>query len=141
MMTENNTNNLKFSGKAGELMIHDSDVVAKKLRMLIDGACNGLGAKKAAQKYGYTRQSYYHILADYNIYGTDALKDKKRGPKGKSVRTEVVINQIIRNRFLDPEASCEVIAQKLNQTGFGVSKRSVERTITEYGLQKKSSTG
>ena len=30
-----------------------------------------------------------------------------------------------------------VIAQKLNQMGHKVSKRSVERTITEYGLQKK----
>ena len=139
-MANNNTNNLKFLGKAGELIIHDNDVVAKKLRMLIDGTCNGLGAEKAAQKYGYTRQSYYQILAGYNKYGTEALKEKKRGPKGKSVRTETVINQIIRHRFLDPEASCEVIAQKLNQTGFRVSKRSVERTITEYGLQKKSST-
>jgi arginine repressor len=31
-----------------------------------------------------------------------------------------------------------VIAQKLNQTGFKISQRSVERTITEYGIQKKT---
>lgn len=48
-----------------------------------------------------------------------------------------MVSQIIRLRFLDPKASAEVIAQKLRQTGVKVSVRSVERTITEYGLQKK----
>ena len=63
--------------------------------------------------------------------------DKKRGPDKQTVRTRETINQIIRLRFLDPLASADVIAQKLKQTGYKVSKRSVERTITEYGLQKK----
>jgi arginine repressor len=49
-----------------------------------------------------------------------------------------VVTQIIRHRFLDPEASSDVIAQKLRQTGIKVSQRTVERTITEYGLQKKT---
>jgi hypothetical protein len=30
-----------------------------------------------------------------------------------------------------------VIAQKMKQSGHDVSQRSVERTINEYGLQKK----
>jgi hypothetical protein len=54
------------------------------------------------------------------------------------VRTPNVVTQIIRHRFLDPDAGAEVIAQKMRQTGVGVSRRSVERTITEYGLQKKT---
>jgi hypothetical protein len=48
------------------------------------------------------------------------------------------VRQVIRHRFLDPEASTEVIAQKLCQTGFVISIRSVARVIAEYGLQKKT---
>jgi hypothetical protein len=43
---------------------------------------------------------------------------------------------VIRCRFLDPEASAEVIAQKLRQAGISLSTRSVERVIADYGLQK-----
>ena len=41
-------------------------------------------------------------------------------------------------RFLDPQASTAVIAQKLRQTGLPISNRSVERVIAEFGLQKKT---
>jgi hypothetical protein len=52
-------------------------------------------------------------------------------------RTDEVVRQVIRHRFLDPEISPEVIAQKLGQTGYSISTRSVERTIADFGLQKK----
>ena len=39
--------------------------------------------------------------------------------------------------FLDPEASPEVITQRLQQTHFRISLRSVHRIIADYGLQKK----
>jgi hypothetical protein len=48
------------------------------------------------------------------------------------------VRQIIRYRFLDPQMSLEVIAQKLNQNGCPIAIRSVERVISEYGLQKKT---
>ena len=38
--------------------------------------------------------------------------------------------------LLDPNASADVIAQKLRQTGFVISKRSVERVIADYALGK-----
>ena len=63
--------------------------------------------------------------------------NKARGPKKKYRRTDELQRQVIRHRFLDPDASAEVIAQKLRQTGFVISTRSVERVIAEYGLQKK----
>jgi hypothetical protein len=49
-----------------------------------------------------------------------------------------VVRQVIRHRFLDPEASAEVIAQKLCQSGWEISIRSVQRVIEEFGLQKKT---
>jgi hypothetical protein len=49
-----------------------------------------------------------------------------------------LIRQVIRHRFLDPDASADVIAQKLRQAGFVVSTRTVERVIATFGLQKKT---
>ena len=60
-----------------------------------------------------------------------------RGPKHNYRRTDELVRQVIRHRFLDPEASADVIAQKLRQTGLPISTRSVERVIADYGLQKK----
>jgi len=49
-----------------------------------------------------------------------------------------VVRQVIRHRFLDADASAQVIGQKLRQAGWVVSTRSVERVIADYGLQKKT---
>jgi len=62
----------------------------------------------------------------------------KRGPKTHYRRTAEVVRQVIRHRFLDADASPEVIAQKLCQSGWEISIRSVQRVIEEYGLQKKT---
>jgi hypothetical protein len=67
-----------------------------------------------------------------------ALKDRKRGPRTNYRRTQDVECQIIRYRFLHPEASAEVIAQKLRQMGHEISVRSVQRSIAKFGLQKKT---
>lgn len=129
---------LSISGLKGKDFIIDcNDALAVKMAMLIEGHCT-IGVHAACQKYGYTEQRYYQLKKNFQQQGSGALIDKKRGSDKKPVRTEVVINQIIRLRFLDPLASCDVLVQKLKQLGYDVSKRSVERTITEYGLKKNS---
>ncbi|HYH13957.1 MAG TPA: helix-turn-helix domain-containing protein [Flavisolibacter sp.] len=120
------------------LNVKQDDDLSTKMLMLVEGVY-GVGVKHSINKYGYTEQRYYQLLKDFQKFGSTALLNQKRGPKHKSRRTEEVIQQIIRHRFLDPEASAAVIAQKLNQTGMAVSRRSVERTIEQYGLQKKTS--
>ena len=59
-------------------------------------------------------------------------------PRTNYRRTEEMVRQIIRHRFLDPDASAEVIAQKLQQAHHLISIRSVERVISDFGLQKKT---
>lgn len=125
-------------GEHGTLSVIEGDEVTRKLAMLLEGECEGLGRSKAAQKYGYTRQRYAQLLSAYEVQGAAALSSKQRGPKGNYRRTDELVRQVIRHRFLDPEASVEVIAQKLRQTGFSISIRSVERVIADYGLQKKT---
>jgi len=122
--------------KQKDFIIDQKDNLCKKLAMLIEGHCT-IGVKEAIKKYGYSEQRYYQLLAQYKHGGARALADKKRGSDKRPVRTDEAVNQIIRLRFLDPFSSAAIISQKLKQTGYNVSIRSVERTITEYGLQKK----
>jgi len=129
---------LKIVGRKGTLPIRPDDEITRKLAMLLEGECEGLGAKKAAEKHGLTRQRYSQILGAFREKGAEALRSKKRGPKRNYRRGEEVVRQVIRHRFLDPDASAEVIAQKLRQCGWKISTRSVERVISQYGLQKKT---
>ena len=129
-----------LEGPSGTLSIYRDDKIALQLAMLIEGECMGHGPTKTARKYDYTKQRYFQLLRAFQKGGTAAIMPKKTGPKTNFVRTENVVTQIIRYRFLDPDASAEVIAQKMRQTGIKVSTRSIERTFTEHGLQKKNFT-
>ena len=123
--------------KGKDFIIDENDRLSVKLAMLIEGHST-IGVHEAIKKYGYTEQRYYQLLEKYQKDGSQGLIDKKTGSDKKPVRTKEVVNQIIRLRFLDPIASAAVLAQKLTQTGYKVSKRSVERTITEFGLKKNA---
>lgn len=123
--------------KEKDFIIDENDRLSVKLAMLIEGHST-IGVHEAIKKYGYTEQRYYQLLDKYLKDGSQGLIDKKTGSDKKPVRTKEVVNQIIRLRFLDPIASAAVLAQKLTQIGYKVSKRSVERTITEFGLKKNA---
>lgn len=127
-----------LEGAAGALPVACDDEVTLKLAMLFEGHCEGLGPTQAARKYGYTRQRYFQLLHRFQEHGAEGLKSQKRGPKTHSRRTDEVVRQVIRHRFLDPDASAEVIAQKIRQCGMPISIRSVHRIFQEYGLQKKT---
>lgn len=125
-------------GSGGSLAVRDDDEITRKLTMLIEGECEGLGPIKAARKFGFSKQRYFQLRAAFAKLGAAALQSHKRGPKTHYRRTAEVVRQVIRHRFLDPEASAEVIAQKLTQSGRAISIRSVQRVIEEFGLQKKT---
>jgi transposase len=128
-----------LAGPCGSILLRQDDQITLKLGMIYEGHCEGMGASKAAEKYGFTRQRYYQLLNLFKTQGADGLRSRIRGPKGNYRRTDEVVRQIIRYRFLDPQSCPEVISQKLVQCGYPIGIRSVERVISEYGLQKKTS--
>ena len=128
----------RIVGPAGELPVLQDDLVVTRLAMLIEGQCEGLGAAKAAEKLDLSKQRYFQLLKLYRQHGSAGLQAHTPGPKHNYVRTDEVVRQVIRHRFLDPDATIDIIAQKLRQAGFPVSVRSVVRVIEEYGLQKKT---
>jgi hypothetical protein len=129
---------LRFTGPGGSLLVPNDDEVCRRLAMLIEGECEKLGPSKAAQKYGFTRQRYYQILSAFYEEGAEGLLLQTPGPKHDYRRTDQVVRLAIRCRFLDPDCSPAVIAQKIRQQSHAISQRSVERIIADYGLQKKT---
>lgn len=122
------------------LTVSAEDTLLWKLSMILEAAHLDSGhstIEDIAANYGYTREYFYQVLDKLKTQGSQSLADRQTGPKAPYKRTPEVTKQILRHRFLDPEANCEVIAQKMRQTGYSVSQRSVERVIGEYGLQKK----
>jgi len=128
----------RIQSASGSLPIAENDEITRKLAMLIEGECGPEGIDRAAAKFGYGRQRYFQLRTLFLEKGGPALLSSKRGPKSQYRRTQEVVCQVIRHRFLDPEASTEVIAQKLRQGNFRISKRTVDRVIAQFGLQKKT---
>jgi hypothetical protein len=125
-------------GTEGRLLVPDHDDITPKLAMIYEAHCEGKRVIDTVEKFGYSKQRYYQLLNLFMENGAIALQNKKRGPKGDYRRTDEVVRQVIRYRFLDPNMSPEVIAQNLNQNGFMIAARSVQRVISDYGLQKKT---
>jgi len=138
MITFNDQNQPHLTGPAGSFLLPAADGITIKLAMIFEGQCEGSGPTKAASKFGYSKARYFQLLHLYQDHGAWALLSKPTGPKSNYRRTDEVVRQVIRHRFLDPEASPEVITQKLQQTHHPLSIRSVQRVIADYGLQKKT---
>jgi hypothetical protein len=136
---------LQFDGQQGQLLgpsgalpLPGNDEVARKLAMLLAGECLGLGPVEAARAFGYSKPRYFQLRTAFSQQGAAALVNHTPGP-GRHYRcTEEAVRQAVRHRFLDPDASAAVIAQKLCQCGMPLSARSVERIIERFGLQKKT---
>ena len=102
-----------LTGPAGQLEIPNDDEITLKLAMLYEGECTELGPLAAARKFGYSKPRYFqlrHLLAEQ---GATALQSQPRGPKSNYRRTDQIVRQVIRHRFLDPDASVEVIAHDI----------------------------
>lgn len=128
----------QLSGSAGSLTINPDDKLAHQFLMLIEGHCQG-NVSAVAQKYGYCRERYYQLRRSFQAGGLAALLPKKTGPKSNYRRTGEAVRQVLRHFFLDPDTTAQVVTQKLRQTHFPISLRSVQRIIAEWGLQKKGS--
>jgi transposase len=128
----------QLTGPAGSLLIAPQDALARRFLMLLEGQCLESNTAEVAEKYGYCRQRYYQLLNAFKQGGLSALQPGKTGPKSNYRRTDEAVRQVLRHLFLDPNASAEVVVQKLRQTHFPISLRSVRRVIADYGLQKKT---
>src|SRR6266481_6373230 len=62
----------KLVGPSGSILLPDDDEITRKLAMLFEGQCEGLGPTQAAHKFGYTKQRYFQLLEQFEAQSTRA---------------------------------------------------------------------
>ena len=84
-----------LSGPQGQLLVPEQDDITPKLAMIYEAVCQGAPIPEVVEKFGYSKQRYYQLLALFKQKGAIALQNQKRGPKTNYRRTEENIRQVI----------------------------------------------
>jgi len=126
----------EISGPGGRLALRPDDEPAIDLVMLIQGETSGRQLDEVLQEYGRSRSTYYEKLRRFREQGLEGLLSRPPGPRSAWRRPLEVVRFIVTARIRDPERSAPAIAEDLARLGHQVSVRSVERTLTQFGLTR-----
>ncbi len=129
----------EIRGPGGVLPVPPSDDVALDLVMLIDGETSGRALDDVLTQYGRSRSTYYEKLRRFREGGVEGLLSRPPGPRSAWRRPLEVVRYIVTTRLRNPSRSAAAITDDLARMGHRVSVRSVERTLTQFGLTRRSS--
>jgi transposase len=128
----------EIRGPGGVLSVPDKDEVAIDLVMLIEGETSGRALDDVLAQYGRSRSTYYEKLRRFREGGVEALLARPSGPRSAWRRPLEVVRYIVTTRLRFPERGAPAIAEDLARLGHSVSVRSVERTLTQFGLTRRA---
>jgi transposase len=128
----------EIRGPGGVLPVPASDGVALDLVMLIDGETSGRALDDVLAQYGRSRSTYYEKLRRFREGGVEGLLARPPGPRSPWRRPLEVVRYIVTTRLRNPERTAAAIAEDLGRLGHRVSVRSVERTLTQFGLTRRA---
>lgn len=131
----------EVKGPGGSLAIRPEDEAALDLVMLVDGETSGRDLDEVLRQYGRSRSTYYEKLRRYREQGLEGLLARPPGPRAPWRRPMEVVRFIVTTRLRHPDRSAAEIAEELARLGHPVSMRSVERTLTQFGLTRGSQRG
>ena len=120
-------------------MTTDTKIARRKLSLL-QLAAEMSNVSKACKIMGYSRQQFYEIRRNYQIYGADGLIDRLPGPKGPHPnRVDKAIEKAILDYSLKhPTHGCLRVAQQLALEGVQVSSGGVRGVWSRKKLMTKS---
>jgi transposase len=127
---------IAVTGRGGSLPIRPGDEGALDLAMLIEGETSGRGLDEILARYGRSRSTYYEKLRRFRESGLEGLASRPPGPRSAWRRPLEVVRFIVTTRLRHPERGASAIAGDLARLGHAVSVRSVERTLTQFGLTR-----
>ncbi len=130
------THALEIKGPGGSLPLKPDDEAALDLLMLVEGETSGRPLAEVLARFGRSRSTYYEKLRRFRDQGLPGLLARPPGPRGPWRRPLEVIRYVVTARLRDPERSAAAIAEDLSRLGHPVSTRSVERTLTQFGLTR-----
>jgi transposase len=125
-----------IKGPAGVLPLRRDDEAGVDLLMLIDGETSGRPLDDVLREFGRSRSTYYEKLRRFREHGVEGLLLRPSGPRTAWRRPLEVVRFIVRVRLADPDRSAALIAGDLLRQGHAVSVRSVERTLSQFGLTR-----
>jgi transposase len=106
------------------------------LAMLIAGETSGRPLDDVLAEFGRSRSTYFEKLRQFREHGLAGLLPRPTGPRKPWRRSLDVVAQIVMCRLRDPSRSADAIACELAQRNLKVSVRSIERTLSEFGLTR-----
>jgi transposase InsO family protein len=114
--------------------------IARRKLSLLQLAAELSNVSKACKIMGYSRQQFYEIRRNYQIYGADGLIDRLPGPKGPHPnRVDKAIEKAILDYSLKhPTHGCLRVAQQLALEGTQVSSGGVRGVWSRKNLMTKS---
>ena len=126
----------EIRGPGGALQLSPRDGAAIDLAMLIEGETSGRDLDDVLRQHGRSRSTYYEKLRRFREAGLEGLLARPPGPRAPWRRPLEVVRFIVTTRLRHPERSTAEIAEELARQGHPVSIRSVERTLTQFGLTR-----
>jgi hypothetical protein len=130
----------EFRGPGGALSVRPDDEAAVDLAMLIEGETSGRPLGTVLEEFGRSRSTYYEKLRRFRDLGVAGLLARPPGPRSAWRRPLEVVRFIVTTRIREPSRSASSIAEDLARLGHEVSTRSVERTLTQFGLTRPART-
>jgi len=128
----------EIKGPGGILPVRPEDDATVDLVMLIEGETSGRALDEVLRQFGRSRSTYYEKLRRFRDAGLEGLLARPPGPRTPWRRPLEVVRYIVTTRLRHPDRSASAIAEDLSKTGHTVSVRSVERTLTQFGLTRSA---
>ena len=106
------------------------DLVQVKYEMLRRVQVDQLSVSQAAETFGFSRPSFYQILAAFQQAGLPGLIAKRRGPKTAHKLSDEVLEYLEQLRALDEALRATELSQRvMKKFGLSVHPRSIERAL------------
>jgi len=131
----------EIKGPGGTLPLRPKDEAALDFVMLIEGETSGQALDEVLRKFGRSRSTYYEKLRRFRESGFEGLLSRPPGPRSPWRRPIEVVRFIVTTRLRHPERSAAEIVADLTRLGHTVSVRSVERTLSQFGLTRPAARG
>ncbi len=115
------------------------DKVTRRKLSLLELASDLKNVSKACKLTGYSRQQFYEIRRNFQLYGSQGLIDRLPGPKGPHPnRVEEAVEKAILEHSLEkPTQGAVRVAQELVLKGVQVSSGGVRGVWSRQGLLTK----
>ncbi len=126
----------EIRGPGGALSLRRDDEAAVDLLMLVEGETSGRDLEEVLTEFGRSRSTYYEKLRRFRQAGLEGLLSRPPGPRSPWRRPIEVVRFIVTTRLRHPERTATAIAEDLARLGHSVSVRSVERTLSQFGLTR-----